>query len=88
MKSGVVLGRGADMRKGFVSWYYLGDGTGAIIEQDERLLVSFNRASKRDPSYSPKREDPVSFELFGSSSEGYYAQDLIYGHSWRSHGST
>jgi hypothetical protein len=76
------------MRKGWVKWYYVGNGTGVLLEQDEHLLVSFNRASIRDPSYSPKREDPVSFELYGTKQEGFTAQDVVYGHQWRSHGST
>jgi hypothetical protein len=77
-----------EMRRGFVKWYYLGTQRGVLLEQDERLIVSFDRSSIRDRSYSPRREDPVSFELYGSRAEGYFAQDVVYGHSWRSHGTT
>jgi hypothetical protein len=77
----------ASWGRGFIKWYYLGTGEGVLLDADEKMLVSFDRSSLRDATYSPRREDPVSYEQH-SSTEGPYAMDLVYGHSWRSHGST
>ena len=75
------------MRRGWVKWWDLQFGRGVILEDMEKLLVSYDRSSIRDPRWSSRREDPCSFELRVSDS-GYSAIDVVPGHSWRSHGST